>query len=73
MKKMLKIIDELKPGDKRRNDFKYKRVFCTKWYDLNEVDDIDAKAEKYVRSAVNEIKNMEEKLLLKIQNYKMVL
>lgn len=66
MEIMLKIIDELKPGDKRREDFRYKRVFRTKWYDLNEVDDIDAEAEKVVRAAVSEIKSMEEKVLSKI-------
>lgn len=66
MKIMLKIIDELKPGDKRREEFRYKRVFRTKWYDLNEEDDIEVEVEKVVRAAVSEIKRMEEKLLSKI-------
>lgn len=68
MEIMLKIIDELKPGDKRRENFRYKRVFRTKWYDLNEVDDIEVEVEKVVRAAVSEIKSMEEKLLSKITN-----
>lgn len=60
---MIKIIDMLKPEDKRKDDFRYKRVYRTKWYDLNDVDDLEAEAEKAVRSAVTEIKNMEKKVI----------
>lgn len=63
MNTMLEIIDILKPKDKRREDFRYKRVFRTKWYDLNEADDIEVEAETAVRAAVEEIKKMESQLL----------
>lgn len=65
---MLRIIDEMKPGDKRKDDFKYKRVYKTKWYDLNDVDDLDVEAEKAVRNAVKEIKNMEQRVIKAISN-----
>lgn len=65
---MLKIIDELKPGDKRKDDFRYKRVYRTKWYDLNDVDDLEMEAEKAVRNAVAEIRNMEQKVIEAISN-----
>lgn len=63
MKTMQKIIDELKTSDKRKDDFRYKRVFKTKWYDLNDADDIDAEAEKAVRESIEEIKKMEQQLM----------
>lgn len=65
---MLKIIDEMKPGDKHKDDFRYKRVYKTKWYDLNDVDDLDVEAEKAVRNAVKEIKNMEQRVIKAISN-----
>ena len=65
---MLKIIDELKSGDKRKDDFRYKRVYRTKWYDLNDVDDLEIEAEKAVRNAVAEIINMEQKVIESISN-----
>lgn len=63
MNNMQKIIDELKPSDKRREDFRYKRVFKTKWYDLNDVDDIDTEAEKAVRDVLEEIRKMEKQVM----------
>ena len=63
---MQKIIDELKPGDSRRDNFRFKRVFRTKWYDLREVDDIEEEADKAIRSVVNELLTMESNLLKKI-------
>lgn len=67
-KTMLKIIDELKPGDKRKDEFRYKRVYRTKWYDLNDVDDLEMEAEKAVRNAVAEIRNMEQRVIEAISN-----
>ena len=63
MENMQRIIDELKPGDKRRENFKFKRLFKTRWYDLNDVDDIEVEVEKAVREAVKEIKEMEKRVL----------
>lgn len=64
---MQKIIDVLKPGDSRRDSFTYKRVFKTKWYDLRDVEDIEEEAEKAVRSVVDELLVMEQKLIAQIQ------
>jgi hypothetical protein len=66
METMQEIIDILKPGDKRRDNFRTKRIFRTKWYDLNDAEDIEAAAEKAVRAAVDEILEMERQLLRKI-------
>ena len=63
MENMQKIIDKLKPEDKRRENFKFKRVFRTKWYDLNDVEDIEEEVEKAVREIVKEINEMEKRVL----------
>lgn len=63
---MQKIIDVLKPGDKRRDSFKCKRVFKTKWYDLSDAEDIEEESEKAVRSVVDELLAMEKDLIAKI-------
>ena len=67
MKNMQKIIDRLKPNDRRRDNFKTKQVFRTEWYEIQDEDDIEIEAEKAVRSAVNEILAMEKKLLKNIR------
>lgn len=67
MQMMNRIIDELKPNDNKRDNFRYKRVFRTKWYELNEADDIEAEAYKAVSEAVSEIKAMEGKLIAAIK------
>lgn len=67
MQMMNRIIDELKPNDNKRDNFRYKRVFRTKWYELNEADDIEAEAYKAVSEAVSEIKAMESKLIAAIK------
>lgn len=66
METLQKIISILKPDDKRTEGFKYKRVFRTKWYDLNDVDDLEVKAEDAVRSVVAEIKYIEKMVLDKL-------
>lgn len=63
---MQKIIDELKPNDTRRNFFKYKRVFRTKWYDLRYVDDLEEEVKKAVRSAVEELFEVEKRVIASI-------
>lgn len=62
-----KMIDIMKPNDKRRTDFTYKRIFKTKWYDINDTNEVDEEIEKLVRNAVAEILNMEENLLKQIK------
>ena len=66
MANMIKIINNLTPEDKRKEDFRYKRVFRTKWHDLNDSEDIKKDTDKAVRAAVKEILNMQEKLLISL-------
>lgn len=42
-------------------------MFKTKWYDLRDVEDIEEEAEKAVRSVVDELLVMEQKLIAQIQ------
>ncbi|MBQ2405475.1 MAG: PD-(D/E)XK nuclease family protein [Lachnospiraceae bacterium] len=63
MKKMQEITDILKPRDKRKSDFTFKRIFTTKWYDISEAEDLESAVDKAVRSAVKDILEMEKKLI----------
>lgn len=59
---MQKMIDCLKPNDTRRDVFRYKRLFRSKWYPLSYTED----DEKHVRDAVDEIYKMQTELLKNI-------
>lgn len=63
MSKMQEIIDTLKPNDKRKEDFTYKRIYTTKWYDISDTEDIAVTVEKVVRLAVKDILDMEAQVL----------
>lgn len=63
---MQKIIDELKPNDTRRNSFRYKRVFRTKWYDLRDAEDLEDEVKKAVISAVEELFAVEKRVISSI-------
>ena len=63
MKKMQAITDILKPNDKRKSNFTYKRIYTTKWYDVSDDEDIEGVVDKAVRSAVEDILDMEKKAL----------
>lgn len=60
------IANILKPNDKKKENFKYKRVYRTKWFDANDVEDIDDEVEEMVRNAVSEILKMQDELLEKM-------
>lgn len=62
MDKMQAITDILKPNDKRKSDFTYKRIFTTKWYDVSDEEGINKIVEEAVRSAVGDILEMEKKV-----------
>lgn len=62
MDKMQAITDILKPNDKRKADFTYKRIFTTKWYDVSDTEDVESTVEKAVRSAVGDILEMEKQV-----------
>lgn len=68
MNKMQKITDILKPNDKRKADFTYKRIFATKWYDISDAEDIEATVEKAVRLAVKDILEMEKQVFAQLGN-----
>lgn len=63
MKKMQAITDILKPNDKRKSNFIYKRIYTTKWYDVSDDEDIEGVVDKAVRAAVGDILDMEKKAL----------
>ena len=71
MKKMLEITDILKPNDKRKSQFTYKRIFTTKWYDVSDAEDIESTVEKAVRSAVSDILEMEKQVISKLNKQEM--
>jgi len=56
---MSKMIDILKPSDIKKSDFKYKRLFVTKWFPCG--DDEDDLRQK-VNIALNEIKKFESNM-----------
>ena len=53
------MIDILKPSDIKKSDFKYKRLFVTKWFSCG--DDEDDLRQK-VSIALNEIKKFESNM-----------
>lgn len=63
MDKMQAITDILKPNDKRKSNFVYKRIFTTKRYNIYDDADGEQAIEKVVRLAVKDILNMEKKVL----------
>lgn len=63
MEKMQAITDILKPNDKRKSNFTYKRIYTTKWYDISDDEDIKGVVDKAVRAAVEDILDMEKKVL----------
>lgn len=67
MEHMQKIIDVLQPKDKRRNDFRYKRVYRTKWFNIEEIDNMEEELPKLVRAAIDEILKMEKELLIEVK------
>ena len=60
MKKMQAITDILKPNDKRKSNFIYKRIYTTKWYDISDDENIEGVVDKAVRAAVADILDMEK-------------
>ena len=60
MKKMQAITNILKPNDKRKSNFIYKRIYTTKWYDISDDENIEGVVDKAVRAAVADILDMEK-------------
>ena len=58
MEIMDKVIEHLKPNDKKRTGFKYKRLFRTKWYEIKDTENMTEEVYSAVCNAVQEVKNM---------------
>ncbi|WP_312060802.1 PDDEXK-like family protein [Anaerotignum sp.] len=63
MMKMKKIINKLKPNDKKKEDFRYKKVYRSKWYNVDDSDNLEDDVAKSVQAAVNELLQKESDLL----------
>ena len=66
MKTMQEIIDLLKPNDKRKENFKYKRIFRTKWYEIKESDHMQEDIAICVHRTVEDLLKQEKELLDKL-------
>ncbi len=60
------IIDIAKPNDKKRENYRYKRVYSRK-YTLDAENDLQAEVREQVTRAVSDLKSWEKKLLAKLQ------
>ena len=66
MKTMQEIINLLKPNDKRRENFKYKRIFRTNWYEVEESDHMQEDIAIYVHKIVENLLKQEKELIGKL-------
>lgn len=66
MKTMQEIINLLKPNDKRKENFKYKRIFRTKWYEVEESDHMQEDIDIYVHIIIEDLLKQEKELLDKL-------
>lgn len=66
MDTMQKIINMLKPNDKRKEIFKYKRIFRTKWFEIEESDHMQENISNCVHKIVEDLLRQEKELLTKL-------
>ena len=66
MTRLNSIIDILRPNDNNRDDFRYKRVYRTKSYSIENFEDFDNDIDKTVRLIVKDLIKMETGLLNKL-------
>ena len=66
MKTMQKMMDILKPSDKRKEKFKYKRLYRTKWYEIDESDYTQDDIATGVLGIVDDLLMQEKTLLNKL-------
>ena len=67
MQIMQRMIDIEKPNDKRRNAFRYKRLFRTGWHQIEELDSFEEAVADCTRKVVDELLRKESKLLKRLQ------
>ena len=63
MKTMQEMINLLRPGDKRKENFKYKRIYRTKWYNFAQSGHIQENVSDCVRTVVEDLLTQEKDLL----------
>lgn len=66
MDTMQKMINILKPNDKRKENFKYKRIFRTKWFEIEESDNMQEDISACVQKIVEDLLRQEKELLTKL-------
>lgn len=67
METMQKMIDILKPADKRKDTFKYKRLYRTKWHEIDEFEHVQDDITGSVRKIVSDLLKQEKELLDKLK------
>lgn len=67
MQTMQKMIEILKPGDKRRENFRYKRLFRTGWYKIEESESFEDSVAGCVKKVVKELLKKESHLLKQLE------
>ena len=67
MQNQPKMVVLLKPGEKRRGDFRYKRLFRTGWYKIEENDSFEDSVSDCVRKVVKELLKKETQLLKQME------
>lgn len=67
MQLMQRMIDIEKPNDKRRNTFRYKRLFRTGWHLIEESDSFEEAVADCTRNVVDKLLRKESKLLKRLQ------
>lgn len=63
---MQKIIKLLKPNDKRKENFKYKRIFRSKWFEFNSSDYIQEDIDPCLNKVIEDLLRQERDLLNKL-------
>ncbi len=66
MNTVQKLIDINKPSDKKRTNFQYKRLYRTKWYNVDNTDNIEDDTKKHVIHAINDLKQWESKTIAEL-------
>lgn len=63
MEIMQQMIEKLKPTDKRRSEFRYKRLYKANWKISEDADDLEQEVQKQVRRAVKNLLKWESELI----------
>lgn len=63
---MQKIIELLKPNDKRKENFRYKRIFRSKWFEFNSSDYIQEDIDSCLNKVIEDLLRQERDLLNKL-------